>query len=61
MTNIFIANGKLQLVLIPSTEIEKLMLEQLCQGPIEVQIHPTLQVGDKQCVNAAVITPKNKE
>lgn len=62
MTTTAIINGTIKLIIVPSNEIEKLVLDNLCAGPVEIQMHPTLTVGDKQCVNAVSITPaKGKE
>lgn len=62
MTTLTIINGVIKLIVVPGTEIERMLLEELCKGPVEVQMHPTLTVGDKQCANCISITPaKTKE
>lgn len=57
MTTLTIVNGIVKLIVIPGTELEKLMLEELCKGPVDIQMHATLQVADKQCANCVAITP----
>lgn len=57
MITVFTLNGKLTLTLGGVTDLETSMLLELCKGPVEIQSHPTLQIGDKQIPNAVTITP----
>ena len=52
----FIVNGRLQLILSPSSEIEKELLRQLSQNPIGIQIYEKIQTGLDSHMNAVVIT-----
>lgn len=56
----FIKNGKLQLILTPSDEVEKILLTQLSQTPVEMQQFSTLQVGTDSVNDAVVLTPAIK-
>ncbi len=56
MTCTWIKNGQIKLVIRPDDEIEAAMLRELLKQPIEATQVSTLQVGDVQYANAAVIT-----
>lgn len=51
----FVLNGKLKLVLTPSTALEKEMLAQLFQQETVGTLHDKLQIGDKQLPDSVII------
>lgn len=57
MTTTFIVNGDLKLVITPSNDVEKSLLQQLCKGPIDIQILDKVQIADKTHADSAIITP----
>jgi len=61
MINVFIVNGRLQLVVSPSNELEKMLLVQLATDKVDIQLHPTLQVGEKVYADCITLTPTVKE
>ena len=54
----WVINGKVQLILTPSNEREKALLEELCQAPVDMHMHDKLQTGQDSHINAVVITTK---
>ncbi|MEY4332823.1 MAG: hypothetical protein RLZZ196_1561 [Bacteroidota bacterium] len=54
----WIINGKVQLVLTPSNEREKQLLQELSQTPVDMQMFDKLQTGPDSHVDAVVITTK---
>lgn len=56
----WIRNGKLQLVLIPSDEIEVAMFKELSKQPVEISQHGVLQVGLEAVNDCVVISPAPK-
>lgn len=60
MTTTIIANGELKLILCPTTEIEKLLLQSLFSGPIQAAAHATMQVAGKNMVDVIEITTVTK-
>jgi hypothetical protein len=61
MINVFIVNGRLQLVVSPSNEMEKMLLTQLAQDKVDIQLHPTLSVGERVYADCITLTPTVKE
>ena len=57
MKIIMTQNGSTCMYASPETEIEKLMLQSLFSGPVEVRQHPTIQIGGKNWVDAVEIVP----
>lgn len=55
MKAILVKNGKLQLILAPSDEVDKILLTQLSKTPVEMHKHSTLQVGTENVTDAIVI------
>lgn len=58
MTCTWIKNGQIKLVIRPDDEIELAMMKELLKSPIEGTIVATMQVGDVQYANSAIITPQ---
>lgn len=56
-----IQNGSLKLSITPETELEKITLQTLFQGPVEVTHHEKLQLLDKALVDTIVIAPVAKK
>lgn len=54
----WIINGKLQLVLTPSNEREKQLLQELAQTQVDMQIFDRLQTGTESHIDAVIITTK---
>jgi len=52
----FIINGKIQLVLVPSNDLEKELLKELCQQPVDMQMFTKLQVGLDSFADAIIVT-----
>ena len=51
-------NGRMQLVLVPETDVEKLFLQELFKQETESQSLSTVQVIDKQYTDCFVLSPK---
>jgi hypothetical protein len=62
METIFIANGEVQLVIVPKNETEKLLLKRLVEsGPIEFEISSKpLNILTKSVNDVLIIKPKEK-
>jgi hypothetical protein len=58
MKAVWIRNGKTQLVLIPTDEIETAMLKELSKTPVDISQHLTLQTGLESVNDCIVITPQ---
>ncbi len=57
MKTLIIQNGKLSLILVPETELEKQSLSEIFKtGDIEAHSHEKIQVLDKALVDSVVIT-----
>lgn len=54
----WIKNGKIQLILTPSDEIEVALFKQLTQTPVEISMHEVLQLGVESVNDAVVIMPQ---
>lgn len=57
MTTVVIKNGVTKLIICPQTEIEKLLLKELFEGPVDVVYRDKMQVDDKNMVDSYVILP----
>lgn len=57
----FIVNGKLQLVITPSNNLEKEMLQELFKQETTGTMQEKLQIGDKALVDSVVITHTVKQ
>lgn len=62
METIFIANGDVQLAIVPKNEIEKMLLRKLVEsGPIEFEISSKpLNILTKSVNDVLIIKPKEK-
>lgn len=58
MKHVWIRNGKTQLVLIPTDEVEIAMFKQLSQTPVDISYQGSLQIGLESVNDCVVITPK---
>jgi hypothetical protein len=56
MKHVWIRNGKLQLVLVPTDPVEISLFEELSQAPVDMTHHRTLQVGLEAVNDCVVIT-----
>ena len=54
----WLVNGKIQLVLTPTNEREKSLLEELTKGPVEITMHDRLQIGQEAAADSLVISTK---
>lgn len=52
-----VSNGNLSMVISPETEIEKLQIKELFQGPVTATVSDTVQILGKNIVDCVVITP----
>ncbi len=53
----WIVNGKIQLIISPTNDMEKELLEKLATTPVEITLHKTLQVGEESVNDSVVIKP----
>jgi|694.fasta_scaffold14722_16 hypothetical protein len=62
METIFIANGDVQLAIVPKNEIEKMLLKKLVEsGPVEFEISSKpLNILTKSVNDVLIIKPKEK-
>ena len=62
METIFIANGDVQLAIVPKNEIERMLLKKLVEsGPIELEISSKpIAILTKSVNDALIIKPKEK-
>ena len=54
----WILNGKLQLILTPSNDIDKQLLQELAKTPVEIQMFDVLQTGTDSHADTVIITKK---
>lgn len=56
-----IKNGTTRIVITPTSEVEKLLLEEVLKGPVEIVSHDKLQILDKPVNNCYVISKKEEQ
>ena len=61
MKSTFILNGATKLVIAPTNDLEKQVMDQLFKQPVEVKSYQTLQVGDETYANCVIITPSGEK
>lgn len=54
-------NGTMKLILVPENEIEKLQLQSLFKGEVEVRQMDKAQVIDVNFVDCVIIQPKTEQ
>ena len=54
-------NGTMKLILVPENEIEKLQLQSLFKGEVEVRQMDKAQVIDVNLVDCVIIQPKTEQ
>ena len=58
MKNISIINGQTSIVLIPESDMDKLVLAELERGEITVKSHSMIHILDKACHDVCVLSVK---
>lgn len=54
-------NGKVTMTIIPETEMDKAVLKELFQGPVDTQTLDKTVINDKTYQDVVTITPKTAE
>lgn len=58
MKIVIVNNGITSMAIIPETELEKLQLKDIFQGPVDSRVADKEQILDKNIADSIIITPK---